>query len=192
MVNQQKLTFRPLTAATWEDFERLFGERGAYGGCWCMCWRLTPGEFKAGKGPGNRQAMLDLARSDRPPGILAYDGDTAIGWCAIAPREEYSALGRSRILKPVDDRPVWSVSCFFIDRKYRRHGVSVPLLEAAVNLAKSQGAKIVEGYPVEPASDDYPSTYAWYGIARTFQRAGFEECARRSPTRPIMRRNLGH
>ncbi len=191
MAADPKLTFRPLNSDTWDDFERLFGERGAYGGCWCMYWRLSPADFKAGKGQGNRQAILDLARSDRPPGILAYDGELAIGWCAIAPREEFSALSRSRVLKPLDDRPVWSVSCFFIDRRYRRHGVSVPLLEAAVAFAATQGAKIVEGYPIEPASDDYPATYAWYGIAKTFERAGFEECARRSSTRPIMRRTLG-
>lgn len=155
-----------------------------------MYWRLAPRDFKAGKGSGNRQAILDLARSQRPPGVLAFDGDVAVGWCALAPREAYSALERSRILKPIDDRPVWSVSCFFIDRKYRRSGVSLPLLNAAVEFAASQGAKIVEGYPVEPASDDYPATYAWYGIAKTFERAGFEECARRSPTRPIMRKTL--
>ncbi len=191
MARSPNLSFRPLTADTWDDFERLFGERGAYGGCWCMYWRLAPRDFRTGKGAGNRQAMFDLARSGRPPGILAHDGDTAVGWCALAPREEYPALARSRILKPVDDRPVWSVSCFFMDRRYRRRGVSVPLLEAAVDYARSQGATIVEGYPVEPTSEDYPAAYAWYGIAKTFERAGFSECGRRSPTRPIMRRQLG-
>ena len=191
MGDPKNLRFRPLDADCWDDFEQLFGERGACGGCWCMVWRLTPREFRAGKGRGNRQAMLDLARSGRSPGVLAYDGAAAVGWCAIAPREEYSALERSRILKPVDAQAVWSVSCFFIDRKYRRTGVSVPLLEAAVEFARSQGARIVEGYPVEPAVDDYPAAYAWYGIAKTFLRAGFAECARRSPTRPVVRKVLG-
>ncbi len=153
-----------------------------------MFWRSPPREFKAGKGHGNRMAIRRLARSDRPPGILAYDGDTAVGWCAIAPREDYPALARSRILKPVDDRSVWSVSCFFIDKCYRRQGVSVSLLNAAVEFAESHGAKIVEGYPVEPTTEKFYAADAWTGFARAFKRARFVECARRSPTRPIMRR----
>ena len=134
--------------------------------------------------------MRRLARSKTAPGILAYEGDTPVGWCAIAPREEYPALERSRILKPVDDEPVWSVSCFFIDKDRRKMGLSVKLLEAAVSYAKSRGAKIVEGYPVEPAKGNYPAVYAWVGLARSFEKAKFRECTRRSPTRPIMRRKI--
>ncbi len=155
-----------------------------------MLWRLEPAEFEAQKGAANRNAMRRLARAGTAPGILAYEGDTPIGWCAIAPREAYPALARSRVLKPVDDLPVWSVSCFFIDRAHRRKGVSVKLLEAAVDYAGSRGAEIVEGYPVEPAGGDYPAIYAWVGLAKTFGKAGFRECARRSPTRPIMRREV--
>lgn len=184
------LSFRPLDAKTWDDFERLFGELGASGGCWCMLWRRSPAEFEAGKGDGNRAAMRRLAESGPPPGILAYDGEVAIGWCALAPRGDYPGLARSRVLKPVDDRPVWSVSCFYIDKACRGRGVSVALLEAAVDYARSQGAAIVEGYPVEPNSRNYPAVFAWTGTAKTFTRAGFEECLRRSPTRPIMRYRL--
>jgi len=156
-----------------------------------MHWRLTPREFKARKGGGNRQAMRRLARSERAPGILAYDAENPIGWCAIAPREEYSALDRSRVLKPIDDQPVWSVSCFYIDKAYRRQGVSVKLLDAAVKYAKSNGARIVEGYPVEPKKDNYPAVFAWTGTTKTFKRAKFQEYVRRSSTRPIMRREIG-
>lgn len=191
MRRARKLTFRPLGSDNWEDFAQLFGERGASGGCWCMHWRLTPSEFKKRKGSGNRQAMRRLARSERAPGILGYDAGTPIGWCAIAPREEYSALNRSRVMKPVDDKTVWSVSCFYIDKNYRRQGISVKLLEAAVKYAKSKGARIVEGYPVEPNKDNYPAVFAWTGTTKTFKRAKFQECVRRSPTRPIMRREIG-
>lgn len=187
MSGTNQLTFRPLRNDNWADFERLFGARGASGGCWCMLWRTTPTEFKAQKGEGNRESMRRLAQSDRAPGILVYRGNAPVGWCAIAPREDYPALGRSRVLKPFDDEPVWSVSCFFIDKAHRKTGLSVKLLEAAVSYARSQGAKIVEGYPVDPGKDNYPAVYAWVGLARTFEKAGFRECARRSPTRPIMR-----
>ncbi len=155
-----------------------------------MLWRTTPTEFKLQKGEGNRKSMQRLARAPRAPGVLAFADGHAVGWCAIAPREDYPALGRSRVLKPVDDQPVWSVSCFFIDRRCRQQGLSLQLLEAAVDYATSQGAKIVEGYPVEPTTANYPAVYAWVGLASTFKKAGFRECARRSPTRPIMRREI--
>ncbi|HKJ52949.1 MAG TPA: GNAT family N-acetyltransferase [Gammaproteobacteria bacterium] len=184
------LIFRPLSDDNWADFEKLFGERGGAGGCWCMLWRLPPADFEAGKGAGNREAMRRLAGSARSPGILAYAGNNAVGWCALAPREEYPALKRSRVLKPVDERPVWSISCFYIDRAWRRRGLSVALLDAAVEFARERSAKIVEGYPVEPAKQNYPAVFAWTGTAQTFRRAGFEECLRRSPTRPIMRRSV--
>jgi GNAT superfamily N-acetyltransferase len=185
-----ELSFRPLGGDNWADFEKLFGERGGSGGCWCMLWRLPPADFETGKGAGNREAMRRLAGSARPPGILAYAGANAVGWCALAPREDYPALARSRVLKPVDERPVWSISCFYIDRAWRRRGLSVALLDAAVEFARGRGATIVEGYPVEPTKHDYPAVFAWTGTAQTFRRAGFEECLRRSPTRPIMRRRV--
>ena len=106
--------FHRLTPERWTDFEELFGERGAAGGCWCMWWRLTQREFDAQKGEGNRRAMKAIVDSGRVPGVLAYHEGQPVGWCSVAPREEFPRLGRSRILKPVDDEPVWSVVCFFI------------------------------------------------------------------------------
>jgi GNAT superfamily N-acetyltransferase len=99
-------------------------------------------------------------------------------------------LERSRTLKRIDDQPVWSVTCFFIIRPYRRRGVSVELLNAAVEFAKKRGAKIVEGYPVIATSGSLPDAFAWTGIPGTFLKAGFKEVARPSRSRPIMRRIL--
>ena len=183
----KRLTFHPLTPARWADFERLFGERGACGGCWCMWWRLKRSEFEQKKGAGNKRAMKAIVRKGDVPGIIAYAGKEPVGWCAVAPREDYGTLERSRILKPVDEQPVWSVVCFFVEKAHRDTGVSVELLEAAVAHAKRHGARIVEGYPVEPKQDRMPDAFAWFGLASAFERAGFEEVARRSPTRPIMR-----
>jgi GNAT superfamily N-acetyltransferase len=185
------LTFKPLTVSQWDDFVALFGERGACGGCWCMLWRLTRKQFEAQKGELNKQAMQTIVDSGEIPGILAFDGAKAVGWCAIAPRSTYSALSRSRILQPVDDRPCWSVACLFIEKAYRKKGVSSKLLLAATDYAKAEGAIVVEGYPVEPKSDkNIPPAFAWTGISKAFIRAGFKEVARRSPTRPIMRIEL--
>lgn len=180
-------TFKPLTPDRWQDFETLFGERGACGGCWCMLWRLKRSQFEQQKGKANRNAMHRLVKNGEIPGILAYHRKQAIAWCAIAPREAYPSLSRSRILKPVDDQPVWSISCLFVEKQHRRQGVSIALLKAAKQHVKKQGGRILEGYPVEPKKNPVPPVFAWTGIAAAFKKAGFKECLRRSETRPIMR-----
>ncbi len=118
---------------------------------------------------------------------MAYaDGEPA-AWCAVAPRDAYPVLGRSRILKPVDDEPVWSAVCFYVGRAFRRRGATVALLRAARDFVRSRGGKIIEGYPVEPKAGETPDAFAYQGLAAAFREAGFVEVARRSPTRPIMR-----
>jgi GNAT superfamily N-acetyltransferase len=182
------LTFHPLTPDRWDAFEALFGERGACGGCWCMLWRRSSRpEYEAGKGAGNRRAMKRLVADGAEPGILAFASDEPAGWCAVAPREDYPGLGRSRILKAVDDTPVWSVSCLFVAKEFRNRGVSVGLLKAAVEFVAERGGSVVEGYPVEPKSPKVPPVFAWTGIASAFRRAGFREHRRASETRPVMR-----
>jgi len=152
-----------------------------------MFWRLPRKEFDAQKGAGNKRALKRIVSNGREPGILAYAGKEVIGWCAVAPRDEYLALQTSRIMKPVDDSPVWSISCLFVKKGYRRKGISSELLRAAVDFAARHGARIVEGYPTEPGSDKMADPFLWHGIASAFLAAGFKEVVRRSPTRPIMR-----
>ena len=187
---QLSLFFHPLTPDRWNDFEELFGERGACGGCWCMVWRRSRKEFEANKGAGNKAAMKALVKKNVVPGILAYSDEEPIGWCAVAPRESYQTLERSRVLKAVDDVPVWSISCLFIAKPFRGQGVSVELLKAAVRFARDQGATVVEGYPVEPRKEKMPDVFAWTGVPSAFVQAGFTEHRRGSPTRPIMRMDV--
>jgi len=185
-----KRVFRPATPARWNDFESLFGPRGACAGCWCMYWRLTRPAWTKGQGAGNRRAMKKIVEGERPPGIIAYAGARPVGWCAVAPRETYSTLERSRILKPVDERPVWSVTCFFVARDHRRSGLTSDLLKAAAAFARKHGATALEGYPVEPRKGRMADVFAFTGLASAFRKAGFHEVARRSETRPIMRLEL--
>lgn len=182
-----KLVARPLTPERWADFEKLFGKRGACGGCWCMWWRRSRSEFEKNKGAGNKRAMKRIVSGGEVPGLIGYHGNEPVAWCSVAPRETFVVLGRSRILKPVDEQPVWSVVCFFVAREHRRSGLGVAMLREAVKYAGKHKARYVEGYPVEPRKDKVPDAFAWTGLAEQFQRAGFEEVARRSDTRPIMR-----
>jgi len=182
-----KFRFHALTANRWGELEKLFGERGACGGCWCMWWRMKRSEFKQKKGEGNKQAFKRVVASGEVPGIIAYVDGEPVGWCALAPRERYPLLENSRVLARIDAEPVWSITCFFVAKPFRGKGVTGQLAKAAVAYARKQGAKIVEGYPVEPKKGRLPDPFVYTGLVSTFQSAGFVEVMRRSETRPIMR-----
>jgi GNAT superfamily N-acetyltransferase len=184
-----KLAFRPLTPDRWPDLVTLFGTRGACAGCWCTWWRLSTAEFRAGQGDGNRRRQERYVKAGHVPGLLAYAGDGPVGWIAIEPRSAYGRLARSRTLAPVDDRPVWSITCFFVARSERGKGLTRALIDAAVRHARARGARIVEAYPVDP-SREVADASMYHGAASTFRAAGFEEVARRSGTRPVVRRRV--
>lgn len=181
------LEFQPLTPGRWSDFEALFGQRGAYGGCWCMWWRSTRREFEERGGEGNRQAMKAIVDSGEVPGILAYHQGEPVGWCSVAPREQYGTLERSRVLKRLDDTPVWSLVCFFVAKGYRDQGMANALIQGAVTYVRSQGGKAVEAYPTQPREGRLPPVSSFMGMPAMFERAGFVECARPSKSKVIMR-----
>lgn len=155
-----------------------------------MMPRMKNATFKKQKGAGTRRAMKHLVDQGRVTGVLAYLGDEPVGWCSLEPRERISILERSRILKPIDEQPVWSIICLLVRKDQRRQGLSVKMIEGAVNYARKQGARIVEAYPVEPRKNPTPDVFAYMGLRAAYQKAGFREIARRSETRPIMRRLL--
>lgn len=185
--SQLGLEYYPVTTERWQDLLTLFGANGAYAGCWCMWWRSTRSEFGRRGGQGNKEALKALVDAGEIPGLLVYANGQPIGWCSIAPREAFPSLERSRTLKRVDDKPAWSIVCFFVAKPYRRLGLMVNLLQAAVEYAKQRGAKIVEGYPIETKESNLPSVSSFTGIASAFAEAGFVEVLRRSEHRPIMR-----
>lgn len=185
--SMMKLEFHPLSPKRWQDFETLFGPNGACGGCWCLFWKKPRKQFHADAYDRNRLDQKHLVEEGSIPGIIAYVNGEPVGWCAVEPRENYPALERSRILKPVDDERVWSVTCFFVSRKFRRQGITVALLKEAESYISSRGGKIIEGYPVEVTGGKSADAFIYTGTASAYIRAGFVEVARRSPTRPIFR-----
>jgi GNAT superfamily N-acetyltransferase len=152
-----------------------------------MWWRLKRSEFVEQKGEGNRKALKRIVDSGKIPGMLAYANGEPVGWCSVGRRESYPALERSRVLKRVDGKPVWSIVCFFVAKPFRHKGLTIALLKAAIVHVKEHGGKIVEGYPVEPKKGYTPDPFAYTGLVPAFRKAGFVEVLRRSETRPIMR-----
>ncbi len=190
MERSPELVVRPLTRENWADFETLFGERGACGGCWCMWFRLAKKDFERQKGAANKAAMRALVERGVVPGLIGSVGEAPVAWLSVAPREEFPRLARSRVAARIDDEPVWSVVCFFVDKAWRGRGLAVRLLDAAARWVGEQGGRLVEGYAVEPKKR-MPAAFAYQGPAELFRAAGFEEVARPTPTRPRMRRRVG-
>lgn len=184
------LFLRPLTLKAWKDFENLFGEKGACAGCWCMYWLMNKKEYDEKRKDGRtKEEMKKLVNNKVIPGIIAYDNDKPVGWIAIQKREKYSRLANSKILRSLDDKSVWSIVCFFVHKDYRKMGVSVELIKNACDFAASKGGTIVEAYPTETRTKNSAPVFIYTGTASAFKKAGFTEVARRSETRPIMRKN---
>lgn len=178
-----RLQFHPVTRERLPDLARFSEGHGKFRYCSCMRWRMTSAQFKCSTKDDRVVALERLVETGTPVGVLAYAEDEPVGWLSIAPRETYAALERYTALPRIDDAPVWSVVCFFIDRHFRRQGATLGLLRAAVEYARSNGAKVVEGYPVEPGA----RLYTYMGSPATFRSAGFHDVTPPKQARLVMR-----
>jgi GNAT superfamily N-acetyltransferase len=194
-----ELKIVPLTAARLPDLAGLFGQGGDPKWCWCSFFRLRSLDFKGATPASNRRvletAVDTTATEGRAPGLLAYRDGAVIGWVSVGPREDYERLQHSKVLAPVDDKPVWSIVCFVVARTARGQGVARALLEAAMAYAAEHGATLLEGYPVDTDGARIASANAYKGTLSMFESAGFEVVERRqanraSPVRPIVRRRV--
>jgi GNAT superfamily N-acetyltransferase len=181
---------RPLAPRTWPDLEQLFGLPGGsmVRGCWCMFYRKS-GQQAGPAGPENKQALCDLVERGVVPGLIGYLDGSPAGWISLGPRADYQKLRRSPIMKPVDDTPVWSVVCSYVARPYRGLGLQHRLLDAAISFARDSGVRVLEAYPVDKAERSQDD-FMFFGSRSLYERAGFREVVRRSPSRVVMRRNL--
>jgi GNAT superfamily N-acetyltransferase len=177
-----QLTVRPLTPDLWPAFTGLFGKNGACNGCWCMYWRIGNGYTRQPR-EKNRAAFQRVVKKGPPPGLLAFDGDVAVGWCQLTPRAALPWLDGAKRTRAVDDVPVWSITCFYVRSGYRRKGVSNALVAEALKVAKRAHAPAVEAYPMNA-----PRSFT--GLITTFEKAGFKKVAQHVANRPIMRHDL--
>lgn len=180
------MDIRPLTPDLWPALDDLFGERGACNGCWCMYWRIGAA-YRKQPSAKNKAAFKRVVAAGPPPGLLAFDGDVAVGWCQLTPRSALPWLDHNKRLKRVDAVPVWALSCLYVRIGYRKKGVTSALIAGAIKAAKRAGAPQLEAYPLD--ADKSPSATGT-GYVSTFARAGFRIVAREFPPRPIMRHDL--
>ncbi len=186
------LAIRPLTPARWADLESIFNARGCSvaRGCWCMYYRHSGRQPAPAAGESvaerNRRRFKALVDAGRFTGVIAYRGRTPVGWLSFGPREDFAKLQRSPVMKPVDDRPVWSIICFVVPGEYRGQGVARALLDGAVAYAKRKGIRLLEAYPVDKRGRSHDESM-WFGAKSMFDARGFEEVARRKPARPVVR-----
>lgn len=178
-----KLTVQPLTPDLLPALDDLFGTQGPASRCWCMYWRIGD-NYRKRPHEANKAEFCELVQSGPPLGLLAFSGDLCVGWCQLTPRDALPWLDRTWRLKRVDDKPVWSLSCFYIRKGWRKKGVTSALIAAALDVARKAGAPALEAYPLD--ADLTPST-SHTGYVSTFKRAGFKIVARHVPPRPIMR-----
>jgi GNAT superfamily N-acetyltransferase len=189
------ITVLPATPGRWPDVEAIFGAKGCSvaRGCWCMHYRRSGSapslSSVARRSRAHRAGLKALIDTGRPPGLVAYRGEIPVGWVSLAPREEFARLVRSPVMKPVDDKPVWSIICFVVPAEHRGQGVARALLQGAIAYAREHGATVVEAYPVDKR-DQSKDDAMWFGAKSMYDHAGFEEVARRKPTRPVVRLDL--
>jgi GNAT superfamily N-acetyltransferase len=160
-----------------------------------MFWRLPSGVSRHNSASDNREALRALTEAGQAPGLLAYVDGAPAGWCALGPREAFARLETSRKLKRLDDQPVWSIPCFFVARPFRRQGLMRALIRAAVGYARGQGARLVEGYPLDLdsallAGRKLTGDGGFTGVVSAFRAEGFALAAEASETQRIMRRKI--
>jgi GNAT superfamily N-acetyltransferase len=177
--------FDPVTARRAADLADFSRRNGKFGYCSCMRWRLPSAQFRSLGREGREAALSELASAGRPVGVLAYQDEEAVGWCSIAPRENYAAVLASRVIPQLPGEGVWSVVCFFLTPRARGRGLVAPLLDAACAYAAQSGARILEAYPWPGGA-----SYRYMGTRDLYLSAGFCDVAVPDGCRPVMRRTL--
>jgi len=190
-VDANEIEYREITPRDWAVVERLFGEKGACGGCWCMWWRVERGGklWEQTKGARAKRLMKGLISARRARAVIAFDGERPVGWCTFGPRGDFPRLETVKAYRPPDSESVWSIPCFFVLPTHRGRGVGRGLLAAAVAAAKRHGANVLEGYPVTKTEDgrELPAAFAWTGPLAMFEACGFHEASAVNPRRPVVR-----
>jgi hypothetical protein len=179
-------TVRPLTPETWDAFARLVERHGGvFGGCWCT-WFHTMHSEKSFTFDGNRALKQRLVTEGRAHAALVFDGDEAVAWCEYGTPEELPNIyHRKQYEAELDVLPDYRITCVFVDKKYRRKGMSAVALQGALDLIAQAGGGVVEGYPHD--NDGAKVSVLYDGTRHLFERAGFDYVRPKGSRNCVMR-----
>jgi len=189
------ISTKAATRAEWEDVQRALTGGGDGASCQCVWpvlrnkdWNATTKEQRVG-------ILRDEITTGPPPGIVAYVDGEAAGWIRIGPRTAQARLAYTRNIvdatqEPLDDGDVWAVTCFSVRRDQRGKGLNAALLAAAIDYARTSGARVVEGYPVDTAAVKVSSNDLFHGALSTFLTAGFSVVGELRAGRPLVSLNV--
>jgi len=165
---------RELGPELWPQLEALFGKHGACGGCWCWWWRLAGVErWDDVKGEVAYERLRHAVQTGRVHGMLAFDGETPVGWCSFEPRASLPRLERSPRFRGTSAEGVWFVGCFFIQRGWRHRGLAEVLLGKAIEVMEREGARAVEAVPKETRGHPQADAFLFTGTYGMFEQLGF-------------------
>ena len=168
----------PATAERFDDVATVLGPKNPDSNvCWCLSHRIDSRLNRSLVGRERGEYVRSLCERDLPPGVLAYLDGEVCGWAGVAPRSELHPFTHSTKIPHLDDVPVWSIWCLRVRAGYRKKGVAQALLDGAVEFARSRGAPVVEGYPVDNRGERVDLTMAYVGTRAMFEKAGFTKAA---------------
>jgi hypothetical protein len=184
-----QLTVRALTTDTWGAFADLVDRHnGVFGGCWCTYFQTMPAE-KTYEAQSNRELKERFVREGKAHAALVYDGDLAVAWAEFGSCAELPNIyHRKQYDEETDLYPDYRITCIFVDKKYRRRGVSEVALRGAVGLISEAGGGIVEGYPHDTRGKKQSVLYN--GTRRMFEDAGFELVRTKGQKNTVMRKTV--
>lgn len=177
---------------TWEDFARLVerSNGGGMGGCWCTWFHnATMAERRACGGDDWRGYKERLVREGGAHAALVYHDDAVVGWCEYGSPDELPGIAhRKEVEAPGSPRPDYRLTCFFVDRRYRRQGVAVAALAGALELIAAAGGGVVEAYPQDTAGKKVAASFLYNATRSMFERAGFTYERPKGKNHCLMRR----
>ena len=171
------LNVKALSSQNWDDLLALFGKSGGYGHCWCMPWRISNKQYVE-TSHDDRRILLKTITDEKPdpPGLIGYVDNQPVAWCGFSPRTSFERLNRSRNIKPIDEKEVWSIVCFFIHKNFRGKNIISELIAGAIEYAKNNIVSIIEAYPIELSENErLEGTPIWYGTKSIFTNLGFKK-----------------